>query len=173
MKPAFKRTRLWVDPPFQARLLLRMGAYLALYILVVLHVGFFLELMRDLATNGPVKNFGELYLDYAGKQAPLLIALLLMMPPLLYNLLKFSHRIAGPLFRCRRVMQEMAAGQVVPEFKPRVGDLMRELFAAFNELIRTSNARAKERTGAAPAAGEPAAASAPVNEQQITEKIRV
>jgi hypothetical protein len=141
MKPTFKRTRLWVDPPFQARLLVRMGSYLLLSVLVVLHVGFFLEAIRDLATNGPIKNFGTLYADYLSRQAPLLLALGLMMPPLLYNLLRFSHRIAGPLFRCRRVMQEMAAGQVVREFVPRQNDLMGELFAAFNELIRTHNAR--------------------------------
>jgi hypothetical protein len=119
-----------------------MGSYLLLSILVVLHVGFFLEAIRDLATNGPIKNFGALYADYLSHQAPLLFALALMMPPLLYNLLRFSHRVAGPLFRCCRMMQEMAAGQVVPEFKPRQNDLMGEFFAAFNELIRTHNARA-------------------------------
>src|SRR5262245_46495482 len=119
MNSSFKRTRLWVDPPFQARLLARMCLYLLLFVLVVLHIGFFLDTIRDLAANGPVKNFGALYAEYIRRQVPLLVALALMVPPVLFNLLRFSHRIAGPLFRCRRVMQEMAAGQVVPEFKPR------------------------------------------------------
>src|SRR5436190_5653038 len=98
MKSSFKRTRLWVDPPFQARLLARMGLYVLLFLIVVLHVGFFLDAIRDLAANGPVKNFGALYAEYIRNQVPLLVALLLMMPPVLFNLLRFSHRIAGPLF---------------------------------------------------------------------------
>jgi len=46
-------------------------------------------------------------------------------------------------------MEEMASGAVVREFTPRKGDLMRELFAAFNLLIRACNARAKAEKGRA------------------------
>jgi hypothetical protein len=45
---------------------------------------------------------------------------------------KFSNRIAGPLYRCRRVMRDMAAGKIVPAFKARENDLMKEVFDVFN-----------------------------------------
>src|SRR5262249_19320403 len=145
----YQRKRLWVDPPFQARLLVRMTTYLALFSVVVWHLSFLFETLRELGTGKHV-TFVELYLGFIQRQMPLLVAFLLLTPPLLYNLLKFSHRIAGPLFRCRRMMREMAAGEVVPEFKPRQGDLMNELIEAFNELIRVNNARARAAASEAP-----------------------
>jgi hypothetical protein len=141
MRPAYKRTRLWVDPPFQARLLVRMLFYLTLYTAVIWHIGFTFEAMRHVITTGPDKGISALYRDYFWQQGPLLYGFVLLVPVLLYNLLKFSHRIAGPLYRCRNVMQEMAAGKAVHEFTPRKHDLMRELFAAFNVLIRAWNSR--------------------------------
>ena len=141
MKAAYKRGRLWVDPPFQARLLLRMVFYLVAYTAVIWHVGFAFEAMRRVVTEGPTRTISELYVDFFWQQVPLLYTFVLLLPALLYNLLKFSHRIAGPLYRCRNVMQEMAAGKPVREFQPRKNDLMRELFAAFNGLIKAWNAR--------------------------------
>jgi hypothetical protein len=38
-------------------------------------------------------------------------------------------------------MEEMASGKPVPEFVPRKHDLMRELFQAFNALIKEWNNR--------------------------------
>jgi hypothetical protein len=151
MAPQYKRSRLWVDPAFQLRLMLRIGGYFLLYILLVWHFGFFLDAMRGAAAGGANKPLSELYLDYFGKQQPLLIAMALLVPPFLYNLLRFSHRVAGPLFRCRAIMRDMADGKAVAEFHPRKGDLMRELFDAFNALIRRWNARV------APGANGPAA----------------
>ncbi len=154
MKP-YKRRRLWVDPPFQFRLLLRMGLYLLLFAVTVLHIGFTFHFMMDFARNGVRMGIDELYLEYLSQQTPLLYTLILLAPILLYNLLKFSHRIAGPLYRCRKVMQEMASGAPVPEFIPRKHDLMRELFQAFNELIIEWNTRVQTNVNGHLASGKP------------------
>jgi len=141
MKPKHGRARLWIDPAFQFRLLFRIGLYFLLYTVVVWHVGFLLQLANAILRSGVGQGFGRLYLDYVEQQKPLLFALVLILPILLRDLLKFSHRIAGPLYRCRKMMQEMASGKPVPEFQPRKHDQMRELFAAFNALIKEWNAR--------------------------------
>jgi hypothetical protein len=138
----FKRSRLWVDPPFQARLLLRLGLYFLLYTFLLWHLTFACDLLAHFARDGQDTGIVEHYIQFFAKHTPLLFAMVVVLPSFLYNMLKFSHRVAGPLFRCRRIMQEMAKGQVVPEFKPRKHDLMRELFDAFNLLIKTCNARA-------------------------------
>jgi hypothetical protein len=137
-----KRSRLWVDPAFQLRLILRIATYFLLYILLVWHFGFFMDVLRDAATDGVRKPLLALYVDYFGKQQALLIAMALLVPAFLYDLLKFSHRVAGPLLRVRTLMREMADGKAVPEFKPRKYDLMRDLFDAFNALIKRCNAQA-------------------------------
>jgi hypothetical protein len=141
MKQKFKRKRLWVDPAFQFRLLVRLGLYFLFYIFVVVHIGFAFHTMAVIAARGVHKGIGELYVEFLSNQRILLITLVLTAPIIFYSMLKFSHRVAGPLFRCRKVMQEMAEGNAVPEFIPRQKDLMRELFQAFNGLIREWNSR--------------------------------
>jgi hypothetical protein len=137
----YPRKRLWIDPPLQARLLLRMGLYLLFYVAFVWHVGFLFQAMKEVATGGLSQGIGGLYAEYFERQTSLLLALALILPPILYDLLRFSNRIAGPLYRCRKVMQQMTAGEPVPEFTPRKHDLLREFFQAFNALITVWNAR--------------------------------
>jgi hypothetical protein len=144
MGQPFRRTRIWVDSPFQLRLLLRLVSYFALYMFVVFHIGFIWEVVRALTGPGTSHVSAQLYAEYLWKQLPMVIGFFAVAPAFLYDLVKFSHRVAGPLFRCRRLMQEMAAGKPVPEFTPRKGDLMTELFQAFNALIKTWNARIAE-----------------------------
>lgn len=141
MAKKFKRGRLWVDPAFQFRLLARLGLYFLLYIFVVIHIGFMFHFMADIAANGVRDGIGGLYLEYLASQRILLITLVLTAPIIGYSMLRFSHRVAGPLFRCRKVMDEMAEGNAVPQFIPRQHDLMRELFQSFNDLIREWNAK--------------------------------
>src|SRR5262249_17447036 len=98
-EPPFKRTRLWIDPAFQSRHLVRLSWYLFFYWIVVWHVGFLFQLVPELLGSNLSKDFSGLYAEYFRKQLPLLYALVLVAPIILRDLLKFSHRIAGPLFR--------------------------------------------------------------------------
>jgi hypothetical protein len=141
MGTKFKRGRLWVDPAFQSRLMLRMGFYLLLYTGLVMLLGIVFEQLGDFGDSLTRKSPEGRSLDFLGRQKYLLFAFVLALPIILYDLLRFSHRVAGPLYRCRKVMQQMAGGEPVPEFKPRKHDLMWELFQAFNTLIKEWNTR--------------------------------
>jgi hypothetical protein len=140
MGTKYKRKRLWVDS-FQSRLLLRMGLYLFVFCAIVWHIGFIFHVVGSLAAHGIRQGAAGLYLEYRAAQKPLLYAIVLTGPIFIHDLLKFSNRVAGPLFRCRKVMAEMAEGKPVAEFTPRKYDFMGELFRAFNALIRAWNAR--------------------------------
>jgi hypothetical protein len=143
MAPQYKRKRLWINPAFQARLLARLVVYLMVFVVIVWQTCVVLEILPGLVdSNNLSSGIGGLYLQCLARQKPLLLALLLTLPAALYDLLKFSHRLAGPLYRCQRVMEEMAAGRAVPEFAPREGDHMPEFFQAFNAVIKQWNARA-------------------------------
>lgn len=141
MASKFKRSRLWVDTPFQARLLLRMGAYLLVFAVFVFHFGFAFYFMKQLMASAPTNSLGAVYWEYLGQQLPLLLAFVSLAPIFVFDLLKFSNRIAGPLVRCRRMLNEMAQGKHVAEFEPRKHDLFTGFFQAFNSLIRTWNRR--------------------------------
>jgi hypothetical protein len=145
MKKPFRRTRLWVDPAFQSRLLVRMGLYFLLYLLMAWHVGFVVEVLQHVATETPNQTIDELYAEFFWKQKPLLLAMVIVLPLFLRDLTKFSHRVAGPLVRCRQLMRDMASGKPVPEFKPRKHDLMPEFFQAFAALIKELNGRLAPR----------------------------
>ena len=143
MAQQYLRRRLWINGAFQARLLLRPVVYLLIFVIVVWHVSFVIEALPALADSNKLRTgLGGLYLECLAKQKPFLVALLLTLPVALYDLLKFSHRIAGPLFRCQKAMEAMAAGRPVGEFAPREGDHMPEFFRAFNALVEQWNARA-------------------------------
>jgi hypothetical protein len=157
MTPNYLRKRLWINAAFQSRLLLRMVVYLMVFVVVMWHTSFVFELLPGLIDgNNLNRGIGGMYLDSLARQKPFLVALFLTLPAALYDLLKYSHRVAGPLFRCQKVMQAMAAGQVVQEFKPRDGDHMPEFFQAFNDLIIQWNARL-----AADANGQPGVSDLP------------
>jgi hypothetical protein len=146
------RKRLWIKPAFQGRLLLHIGSYFLLYLLIICLMGFLLFLQEALlAKQG--KGGAGLYRAYLAELRPLFLASAILMPYFIYDLIKFSHRVAGPLHRCQKMMRETADGKPVPEFQPRKHDLMPEFFADFNALIRTWNSRiTAEANGPSPSA---------------------
>jgi hypothetical protein len=143
---------------------------------VVFHIGFVWDVMRTVAGNGASQGVGQLYADYHQKQLPMVIGFFAVAPAFLYDLVKFSHRIAGPLLRCRKVMQEMASGKAVPEFTSRQHDLMTELFQAFNALIKTWNARVSEspdQLSQAPAAAKTPLVVSPSSDLQAEAPVQI
>ncbi len=146
------RKRLWIKPAFQGRLLLHIGSYFLLYLLIICLMGFLLFLQQSLVAKQVKSGIGP-YATYLGELRPLLYASIILLPYFIYDLIKFSNRVAGPLYRLQKTMREMADGKPVQEFKPRKGDLMPEFFDDFNALLRTWNSRfPTETTPAAPSA---------------------
>jgi hypothetical protein len=134
------RKRLWINPAFQGRLLLHIGAYFFLYMVIICILGFLLFLQEALMAK-QFQGGSGLYAVYLTQLRPLLFASAILMPYFIYDLIKFSNRVAGPLYRCQKVMREMAEGKTVREFQARKNDLMPEFYADFNALIRTWNSR--------------------------------
>jgi len=117
-----------------------MVIYFLVYSVTLCHVAFLYEVMANLP-DALARGMWALYVEFFGRQQPFLIACLAVLPILLYDMLKFSHRIAGPLYRCKKTMDAMTAGKAVTEFQPRQHDLLRDLIQSFNALIRKWNAK--------------------------------
>ena len=149
------RNRLWINPAFQARVLLRIGFYFLLYLLLVWHLGFLLFLGNALAADRPDRGIVEQYVAYLWDLRPLLLASAVVAPYFIYDLIKFSHRVAGPFYRCQKIMRDMAAGKAVPEFHPRKHDLMPDFFEDFNALIKAWNGRVRTEANGHPPAANP------------------
>jgi hypothetical protein len=141
MRSTFARRRFLVDPSFQLRLVFLMGGYLLLWTIAVFHVYFLYFAMWNLLDSTVHKGLVALYIEFWSREQLILITLFLIAPVVAYKMFKFSHRIAGPLFRCRQLMREMAEGKTVAEFKPREHDLLDDFVRDFNLLVREWNTR--------------------------------
>lgn len=128
-----KRRRIWVDK-FQTRLLLRMVAYCVLYQLSVAVIVIGWTVFCQFSANGirPLR-----WSDFV----PSVIGVLCILPMLAYDVIRFSHRLVGPLVRFRRAMREIAAGDPVSLIKLRDGDMLLELRDEFNQMIQALQAR--------------------------------
>ena len=124
-----ERKRVWVDR-FQTRLALRIGAYLALFLVVLIN----LLLSWKLATEGSGDPFGKIIALFR-ESLPLGVCLLILIPAMAWDAIRFTHRIVGPLVRFRQTIQSLARGEAVRPIKLRKGDYLNELRDDFNQLL--------------------------------------
>jgi hypothetical protein len=65
---------------------------------------------------------------------PVLFAASLVLPLLLLDVLRISHRFAGPMYRLRNALRDAADGKQVPPVKFREGDFWCEMADEFNRV---------------------------------------
>jgi hypothetical protein len=136
-----KRTRLLVDPSFQLRLVFLMGWRLLICTVLVFHIYFLSFATWSFADSSVRKSLLTIYVEFISQERLIFVTLAVVCPMVMYQMFKFSHRIAGPLFRCRQILRDIAAGKEVQEFRPRKYDLLENFVGDLNTLIRASNAR--------------------------------
>lgn len=139
-----QRKRLFVDSAFQGRLLVRLVFYWAIYHVALWHLLFSFNMMSAAMNHdpsAPAKSVGTLYREFAVDHTGIIVCFLVMLPILGRDLLKFSHRLAGPLIRFRNTMQQMADGKPVEPVTLRKYDLPSDFLSAFNKMVTTWNAR--------------------------------
>jgi len=116
----YKRKKLFVAPKVQGLLIARVVAYW-IAAMVTLE---FIRLTWQI-TFGPEQAGFLAYFtsyDWLAAGGRMLFASLLLIP-IIWDMLVFSNRFAGPVFRMRRVLREVAQGRVVARVKLRDGDL--------------------------------------------------
>jgi hypothetical protein len=123
------RKQLFVDRRVQGALLLRTGSYW-LYCLLTLTL---LTLCWRIANSEP-QTFQSHMAALKNDFAPAAIGSLLLLPIVLFDVLRLSNRFTGPMVRVRRMMGELAEGQTVPPLKFRDGDFWNEFAEDFNAV---------------------------------------
>ena len=127
-----QRIRKFVDGKLQGALLLRV----LLYAFCCFTVVTVMILTWRIVVSGPARmfytHFDELWFQYA----PVVIALLLLLPLVMIDVIRFSHRFVGPMLRMRRAMKELADGGKVAPIRFRKNDFWHEAADHFNMLLR-------------------------------------
>ena len=80
--------------------------------------------------------------------SPAFVASVVVLPLFIYDILKQSHKIAGPLERLSSEMTKLAEGQTVDTLRFRQGDYWPELAEKFNELASQIQAERDQRSSA-------------------------
>lgn len=87
------------------------------------------------ATATPMQSFADLYGTFAAEHYSLLVCAALVLPFLLWDVLKMTHRIAGPLVRFQHALRDLAAGRRIRRIELRDGDLLTGFQDVFNEYL--------------------------------------
>ncbi|HUY34112.1 MAG TPA: hypothetical protein VMV69_15295 [Pirellulales bacterium] len=143
----FKRKRLFVDRSVQGAFMLRATLHWLACVLSLSVVYVAVSLLVE-----PVRL---IFPDVEGiwfLLAPAVVTTLLLLPVIVYDTIKLTHRLVGPLLRLRRAMRELAAGQPVERIRFRDGDFWREFADEFNAIA--------DRIERSTPAAEPTAAEA-------------
>jgi nitrogen fixation/metabolism regulation signal transduction histidine kinase len=59
----------------------------------------------------------------------------------IYDAMKFAHRVVGPVYRLRKAVQAIAAGEAVEMVTLRKGDYLQDVKDDFNEMLKVLEER--------------------------------
>ncbi|MSQ95282.1 MAG: HAMP domain-containing protein [Gemmataceae bacterium] len=107
-----------------------IAGYLALFFVVFFNLLFAWKMWTEGPTD-PARQF----LETVQTHLPVLICLLLLVPIMAWDTIRFTHRLVGPLVRFRKTMQAMAQGEPVRPIKLRDGDYLLEMRDDFNKML--------------------------------------
>ena len=124
-----ERKKVWVDP-FQTKLSVRIAGYLVVFFIVFCNFLFVWKMVEE----GPIDPWGQ-FVETMRSNLPVIVCLLVLVPVMAWDTMRFSHRLVGPLVRFRKTMQAIANGEAVRPIKLREGDYLTELRDDFNRML--------------------------------------
>ena len=124
-----ERKKVWVDP-FQTKLSLRIGGYLVVFFIVFVN---FLCAWK-MIDEGPLDP-AQQFIDTLRENLPVIVCLLVLVPVMAWDTIRFSHRLVGPLVRIRKTIQAISEGEAVRPIKLRDGDYLTEMRDDFNKML--------------------------------------
>ncbi|MFA5320788.1 MAG: hypothetical protein WBE75_05995 [Candidatus Omnitrophota bacterium] len=137
VKKEFKRRQLFIDRDFQSKFIMKFCGIVAAGSAITIGLIYFLSLRY---TSITVENSRVVVKSTADLLLPMLLQTVLVVMVVVslftvFTTLVFSHKIAGPLYRFRKIMQSLEDGDFSADFKLRKLDQLQELANVFNRMI--------------------------------------
>jgi hypothetical protein len=139
------RTRLLVDRRVQGAIILRVVLYWIVFLVTLMLLLLCWRIIAD-PIHALSWHFHQMWLE----SGPALVASCVLLPLVIFDILRVSNRFAGPLFRLRRSMRALARGEIVRPISFREGDFWLEVAHEFNAIlarIQQQEQRPVQRTG--------------------------
>jgi len=125
----FVRKQIFVDPKVQGALVFRVIAYWTVCLLTISTMVLCWRMLTGPARL-PFSHLDDMWFQLG----PALIASFMILPLVIYDIVKISNRFTGPLLRLRRTMRALAAGEQVKPIHFREGDFWKDLAQDFNAV---------------------------------------
>lgn len=127
-----KRRRQKLVDRFQSKVVVRMVAYLFIYQLTLYNLLFCWRLTEH--GGGTLsQQFGLFFQEFW----PTAICFAILVPAFCWDSVKFLHRVAGPVYRFKQTVRDIAAERPVRFVRLREGDELLELQDDFNDMLDT------------------------------------
>jgi hypothetical protein len=135
------RKQLFVDAKVQGALVLRVAVYWGFCLLTLA-----LTLLCWRILTGPARIFYTHFDDIWYYYGSACVASLLLLPIVLFDIVRLSNRFAGPLVRLRRSMRALARGEEVQPIHFRGSDFWQEFADEFNAIAARLRDNERETT---------------------------
>lgn len=125
-----KRKKLFIDPIVQGALLRRIMVHWVYFILG----SFFTIVTLQVMVHGVDRPFTEHVTQVWNQYGIMAFVVICFLPAFIYDSIKLSHRFAGPIYKLRLTLREMAAGGDPGEIKFRKDDYWGEIARDINQI---------------------------------------
>ena len=123
------RKKLYVNRDVQGALIVRSVLHWYFYMVAILLVVSIITVINDPSRLG----FGLLYESFLNF-APAIVASILVLPLFVYDIIRSSNRVAGPIVRLQHEMKKLSDGEEIEGLRFRDGDHWKEVADEFNAL---------------------------------------
>ena len=134
---AYKRRIYFIDKKFQIKFILKFCALVALGGLLTIGIIYFLAMQSTtvsiLNSRVAVRTTADFILPILA-QTVVIVVVIIGLAAVMITLF-FSHKIAGPLYRFKKVMEMLEKGDFSSGFKIRRLDQLQDLADTFNSMI--------------------------------------
>lgn len=165
------RKSKYVNSMLQGNLMLRMVMYWAIYNFALIFAMVGQNLMRvipDVLDGSRTYSFSQFMTEFTDSQGPMLMAISVLCPVLIWDMMRYSHRIAGPLYRFRKALTDHIEGEPLQKIKLRDGDMLFDFQDTWNEFVQYRQMREEQKTPSAIQAATEIVQENHVSDQPVT-----
>lgn len=125
-----RRSKNLVDPPVQKSLVNRMIVHWIVFVSAALT----LTLLMQYFSN-PFESFKWHLTELWWNQAPMILAMVALLPVFVLDSVKVSNKFVGPIKRMKETIADLSAGKDVEPLSFREGDFWHSLAHDFNKMV--------------------------------------
>jgi hypothetical protein len=125
------RKQMWIDGDVQGAIVRKFCFYWAACLLFIS-----LPLLWAAMASDPTKYVYEHFGPLWQRHWPIYVAMVALLPFTLWDALRLSHRIAGPVLRVRHQLARINSGQPFSELEFRNDDFWHDLAGQVNQLTK-------------------------------------